>query len=199
MLTKLLLIRHGQTDCNLEKKYSGFLDVDINAAGKQQARLLYKRLKEGIVHKVYSSDRLRAVHFARIVFSGRKIEKIPDLRELHFGRFEGLTYQQIMEKYPGIYQSWLSHPFRTSIPQGESLDKFQKRILKAISRIVSDNIGKTIAIVCHGGVISIFINSILGIKDFWKYAPDSASLSIVEYRNDKPELRLFNDISYLTD
>lgn len=197
MKTKLLLIRHGQTNCNLEKRYSGFLDVDINATGKKQAKLLHKRLKKIQIHNVYSSDRLRAINSAKIIFKNLKVSIDPGLRELHFGIFEGLTYAQIMKKHPQEYKKWLVNPFKTSIPQGENLYDFQKRILTSFKNIISNNIAKTAAIVCHGGVISIFINSILKSKDFWNYIPDSTSLSIVERIGNNTDIKLFNDTTHL--
>lgn len=197
MLTKLLLIRHGQTDCNLQKRYSGFLDVDLNDTGRRQVECLHKRLKETPVHNVYSSDRRRAVHSARIIFKDFEIEKIVGLREVNFGVFEGLTYKQIIEKYPRVYKRWLFNPFRVSIPKGENLGDFQKRIIEAFKEIISKNTGKTVAVVCHGGVISMFMNSLFKLKNFWDYIPDSASLSIIEYKNNKPDIKLFNDTFHL--
>jgi len=197
MATKLILIRHAQTAWNSAKRYSGFIDVALNAEGKSEAGKLEKRLKNEEINRIYCSDRIRAVQTARIIFKNSKINLIPDLREMHFGRFEGLTYKQIMKKYPAIYRKWLKDPSSITIPKGESLNNFKKRITGALKKIISLNKNKTVAVVSHGGAISIFINTILKSKDFCKQIPNSASLSIIEYKNNKPNIRLLNDTAHL--
>jgi alpha-ribazole phosphatase len=197
MYTKLILIRHGETDWNLKRKYCGFLDIGINEEGKKQARKLYERLKEEKIQKVYSSDRKRTIQTAKIIFKKIKIEKIPDLREMHFGIFEGLTYRQIMKRYPLVYKKWLKDPYDTAIPEGEELREFKKRIVRAFKEIIALNKNKTVAVVAHGGVISAFLNHILKSKNFWDHLPNSSSLSIVEYKNGKPKIKLFNDTLHL--
>ena len=110
----------------------------------------------------------------------RSIEKIPDLREMHFGIFEGLIYRQIMKRYPLVYKKWLKDPYDTAIPEGEELREFKKRIVMAFKEIIALNKNKTVAVVAHGGVISAFLNHILKSKNFWDHLPNSSSLSIVE-------------------
>lgn len=198
MATKLILIRHDQTTANRQKKYSGFMDVCLNSEGIKQVRKLHKRFKTARVDKVYSSDRKRAVESARIVFQDYSIQVIKDLREMHFGVFEGLTYEQIMEKYPRAFKRWLDNPFKSKIPKGEHLGDFRKRVVRAIERIVFLHPGKTVAVVCHGGTISILLSSILKVNRFWERIPQSASLTIIEYRRRKPRLKVFNDTLHLS-
>lgn len=199
MATKLILIRHGQTTANREKKYSGFMDVRLDAEGIRQARKLYKRLKAVKVDKVYASDRKRAIESANIIFRDFPIEVMKDLREMHFGLFEGLTYEQLMKKYPRIFKKWLDNPFATKIPRGEHLAYFRKRVICAINKIVSSHPKKTVAVVCHGGTISILLNSISTTRDFWRKIPKSASLSVIEYKNGKPKICLFNDTAHINE
>lgn len=197
MPTKLILIRHGQTHWNLKRRYCGFNDIDLNDKGKKQAKKLRQRLAGEKIHKVYSSDRKRTVQTAKIIFNGLKIEEIPQLREIHFGCFEGLTHNEIIKKYRAIYKNWLKDPFNNVIPDGETLSDFRKRIVTVFRKIISLDRGKTIAVVCHGGSISIFVTHILKTNNFWKYIPHSASVSIIEYRNNKARIKLFDDIKHL--
>jgi broad specificity phosphatase PhoE len=97
-----------------------------------------------------------------------------------------------MERYPKIYKRWLDDPFSAVIPKGEGLRNFRKRIIRVFKKIVSLNRDKAVAVVCHGGPISIFLNHISKSKDFWNRIPASASVSIIEYRNGKPRIKLFN-------
>lgn len=199
MATKLYIIRHGSTEWNLKKRYCGFLDIALNNKGKTQAKRLQRRLKDETVDKVYSSDRRRAIQTAGIVFKGYDIEKVADLREMHFGIFEGLTYQEIMRKFPKTYKKWIANPFETIIPGGESLNILKKRVVIAFRKIISRHPNQTVAIVCHGGAISAFINHILKSKNFWKYIPHSASLTVLESsRNKKIKISLLNDTAHLS-
>lgn len=197
MATRLLLIRHGQTAWNLEKRYCGFIDIDLNSKGINQAKCLSKRLTGEKIHKVYCSDRKRALQTAEIVLKARNPEKIPDLREIHFGVFEGLTYEEIMEKYSEIYMKWIKNPFSVVIPKGEDLHDFKARVITAFKDIIALNQDKTVAVFSHGGVISMFVNDILKTNDFWNQIPDSTSLTVVEYENGQAKITAFNDTSHL--
>jgi broad specificity phosphatase PhoE len=198
MPTKLILIRHGETTWNFQRRYCGFANVALSDNGKRQAKSLAGRLKTEKIHKIYSSDRKRAIQTAKIIFRDSKIERIPELREIHFGCFEGLTHKQILKKYPGLYKKWLKDPYNTIIPSGEKLADFKKRITRIFKKIISLNPGKTTAVVCHGGSISILITGILKNRNFWKYIPGSASVTVVEYRNGKPSIAVLNDTYHLS-
>ena len=169
----------------------------LSSKGKIQARKLCQRLKAETIHRLYSSDRKRAIQTTKIIFNGSKVKKMPGLREMHFGIFEGLSHSEIIARYPKIYRDWLRDPFRINIPKGENLNTFKKRVCGAFKKIISDNPDKNVAVICHGGVISVFITGILKSRDFWKQIPKPGSLSIVEYNKGKPKIRLFNDTSHL--
>lgn len=198
MATKLLLIRHGQTEWNLQGRYCGFLDIDLNGQGIIQAERLAARLKGQEIHKIYCSDRKRAIQTAEIIFKGREFEKAADLREINFGIFEGLTYNEIMGKHPEIYKKWYKDPLTASIPQGENLSDFKTRVINNFKSIVNFNPHKTVAVVSHGGVISIFINDILQTEDFWNKIPDSTSLTIIECENGQAKIKILNDTLHLS-
>lgn len=197
MAARLLLIRHGQTAWNLEKRYCGFTDIGLNDQGINQAKRLSTRLAGQGIHKVYSSDRKRAIETAEIALNASSLKKNPDLREIHFGVFEGLCYKEIMQQYPEIYIKWVENPFSVVIPKGEDLRDFKTRVINAFNNIVSLNQDKTVAVFSHGGVISIFINYILKTTDFWNKIPDSTSLTVVEYENGQAKITAFNDTSHL--
>jgi len=198
MSTKLILIRHGETSLNAEKRYCGSIDIGLNLKGKKQSGKLCKRLKGVRIDKVYSSDRLRALETARIIFKRKKIFRTPGLREIHFGAFEGLKHSEILKRYPAIYKKWLDNPFEAKIPHAEGLKAFKKRVVASFKRIASANRNKTVAIVCHGGPVSIFINSIKKSGDFWIYIPRSTSITVIECKNNQTRLKSFNDIKHLS-
>ena len=101
-MARLILIRHGETDYNSNRRYCGFSNPSLNAFGILQVKSLVKQLKEFDVVAVYSSDLLRAAQTAKAVFPKHQIKTILDFRELNFGIFEGLNYSEIMERYPEL-------------------------------------------------------------------------------------------------
>lgn len=202
MSTKLILIRHGETDWSYQKRYCGFTDIPLNEKGKAQARQLSKRLEEEKVHKVYSSDMKRTLQFAKIVFKDAPIERLASLREMNLGMFEGLTYQEIMEAYPEIYRKWLNDPRDVTIPGGEGLNDLAKRVRESLIKILShdnSNSNRTIAVFTHAGPIRVILCDILnlGLKEFWQIEQDLANFNIIEFVKGKNKIHLLNDTSYL--
>jgi len=198
--TRLILIRHGETDYNAEKKYYGFSDPPLNDIGTWQAERLHERLKTEKIDQVYSSDLKRARHTAGIVFKNNEIKIYSDLREMNFGIFEGLQHYEIMEKYSQIYTNWIKNPLNIKIPKGEAFKSFKKRVLLILKSIIAENKGRTAAIISHGGPIKIFLNDILKKEPekFWTIKQDSAALNIIDYiGGTHPEIVTSNDSSHL--
>jgi broad specificity phosphatase PhoE len=192
MMTRLILIRHGITEWNIQKRYCGYRDVSLSKQGKAQAVKLRKDFKNICFDKIYCSDRKRALMTRAILFGKADFIKEKDLREIHFGVLEGLKHDEIVKKYGEVYNQWLLNPYKNRIPKAEAMQVFKKRIQKAIKKIVRLNRGKTIAVVCHGGVIGIFVSSILKSDDFWKHVPSPASATVVEHKNNKYRIVKFN-------
>ena len=193
MTTKLILIRHGITEWNKQGRYCGYKDVSLSEKGKAQIVRLHNDIKNISFDKIYCSDRKRALQTRAILFGSRSFTKNKGIREINFGVFEGLRHDEIMERYSKVYKKWLADPYKGRIPQAETMQVFKKRVWGAIKKILCLNPGKTIAVVCHGGVIGIFISSILKNRDFWGYVPSPASLTIVEYKNHKYKINKFNN------
>jgi broad specificity phosphatase PhoE len=197
MLTRLFLIRHGITEWNQQRRYCGRKDVGLSRQGELQAKELCKRLKKFKFDRIYSSDRKRALQTSRIIFDGVKVITLSGLREIDFGVFEGLRHKEIMKRYPVIYRRWLKNPFQSRIPKAESLDTFKKRVNSTFRKIIRLNCGKTIAVVCHGGAIAVFISTILKKNHFWRYVPAAASISMVEYKKSQLRVKKFNNTAHL--
>lgn len=201
MHVKLILIRHGETDWSRSRKYCGFSDIPLNRNGKEQARRFCRILKEEKVHKVYSSDMKRALQFAKIIFKDMPVECLPELREINFGIFEGLTYHEIMKRYPAIYTRWINKPFAVSIPGGESLRDLDRRVKRALERILSSSHTKTVVIFTHAGPIRIILGDILKFKPrkIWKIEQDLANMSVIEFINGRGNVRLLKGIRILNE
>ena len=197
MPARLILIRHGQTAWNRRRRYAGSTDVGLSPVGRMQARKLRQRLEKENIRKIFTSDLRRAAQTAALVFKNRRIEETSDFREIHFGCFEGHTPREILKTHGALYRKWLKDPSSVTIPGAESLSDFRSRIQRVFKKIASRYSEKTVAVVCHGGVISAFLTSVVETKDFWKWIPDSASITAVEYERGRFKALLFNDTAHL--
>ena len=196
-MTKLVLIRHGITKWNKEGRYCGCKDIGLSGHGKAQAEKLGKRLKLMEFDRAYCSDRRRALQTSRIVLGGAKIVKVKGLREVNFGVLEGLRHREIMKKYASFYGKWLKDCYKNNIPKAEPMIVFKRRVDSAIKKIIDLNPGKTVAVICHGGVIGVFVSGILKSRNFWRCVPSAASITVVDYVNGKPRIKKFNDTAHL--
>jgi alpha-ribazole phosphatase len=183
-MIRLILIRHGLTDDNLKKRYCGFLDTGLNKTGRAQVKEIKSKFKGLKIDKVFCSDLKRSWQTARIIFGKRcEIVKKASLREIDFGIWEGLNFQQISKKFSCIYKKWLKDPFSINIPLGEKTDHFMNRIKEELKNILKKDKNKTVAIVTHSGVTRVILNACLGIKkdNFWKLEIEPQAVYVIEY------------------
>ena len=156
MGVKLFLIRHGQTNWNMEGRYQGNCDIELNSTGIKQAELASKYLSRVKFSKIYSSPLKRTMKTANII-NGRtevKIEVYDDLKEVDFGKWEGLKFNEINKDYHKEYQQWLTDPYNNRPTGGESFKELTLRTTSVIDSIVAENTDESsVAIVTHGGVI----------------------------------------------
>src|SRR3569832_2359518 len=119
-MTEILLIRHGETDWNVEKRLQGHLDISLNEGGRRQAAALGKALLGEPLDAVIASDLQRAIVTAESVAvpRGMRVQIDPELRERCYGAFEGLRYRDISERYPQAYAMWQARDLDTRYPAG---------------------------------------------------------------------------------
>ncbi len=200
-MTRLYLIRHGETEWNRLEKTQGCADIDLSENGYIQAGRLARRLLDEGIEAVYSSDLRRAFTTARIIAEQLDIEvhTHPGLREMNFGCWEGLDFHRIKKEYTEIHRLWLSSPDKAIIPGAEELIEVQNRATDAVKGIVELNRGRRIAIVSHGVTLKCLIFGLLGIDlgNLSKIRLDNCSLTIIEYRNGRYVLDLMNDICHV--
>lgn len=200
-MKRLILIRHGETGYTRARKYCGHKDVPLNKVGRVQSKLLRSSLAKEKIDKIYSSDLRRAYETARIVFGKRRITRKKELREMDFGVLNGLVYEEAQAQFPDIYSSWLSSPMETSIPGGERMRDFAKRVNRCFNEISHRNSDANVAILSHGGPIRVILLDILGwnIRRFAEIEQGTAAINIIEYINDNPTVVTMNDTSHLRD
>ena len=210
MAVKLLLIRHGESEGNVNRKFCGFQDVKLTKKGIWQAKRLAQRLREVKVDAVYCSNLSRARHTAEIVFQNRgmNINIVPQLKEINFGVWEGLTFEEVKLKfgYGEYFNSWPENiDVKAVIPQGESIIELNERVTKALNEILDKHNAKkndeTIAIVCHGGTIRVILSNALniGLDKIWNIGQDSTALNVINYYDHSAFVNLINDSAHLED
>lgn len=153
------------------------------------------------VDVVYSSDLSRAAETAQAIGSvlSLPVHKLPGLREMRFGCWEGLTAKEIKDKYRDIYEIWSSKPKEVTIPEGEHIIDLQKRVLYTVNDIISKNEGKNILMVSHGISLKVLILSVLGtdIALHNRIRINNGSISIIDYLLNGPVLTMLNDTCHL--
>lgn len=189
---KLIIVRHGQTQMNVEGIFFGKLNPGLNEMGRVQCKKAEDILKKHGYDTVYSSDLLRAAETAELVnYLKLPIKFDKRLQEIDFGIFEGLSYKEIKEKYPAecdkSKNEWKTFDFVT----GESLEKLQSR---AIEFIESLDKTKNNLVVTHWGVINCILSWYFSdkLESYWKYSVENGGICIIEFADGFPILKGLN-------
>jgi probable phosphoglycerate mutase len=157
--TNILLIRHGETAWNAERRLQGHLDIPLNEEGERQARLLARALAHEPIDLLVSSDLGRARQTAQAVAAlrGMPLQIEPGLRERCYGGFEGLLYTEIEQRFPAEFAAWQARDIDAILPNGkncgETFRQFYARATEAILGLARMHPGRTLALVAHGGVL----------------------------------------------
>lgn len=155
--TRICLVRHGETDWNVARRIQGHLDIPLNATGEQQAEATARALSAQRFSTCYSSDLVRAHRTATHAAAALRLEPRldPQLRERHYGAFQGLTYEEAAQNFPVAYARFEARETTAELPGGESLADFAARILVALDGIAHRHCGEDVLVVTHGGVLDI--------------------------------------------
>ncbi len=201
-MTRLLLVRHGETTWNDEARYQGQEDIPLSARGWMEAECLAERLASESINAIYASDLARARDTAQVV--ARRIAKSltlePRLREANLGEWQGLTYAEVRRRYFRDTDPLPAYFIDTPPLGGESLRQLQTRVMSTIESIAAQHADESVLIVTHGGCLKMLLCTWLGIElsAYWQLRFDSASISevslypmgaIVSQLNDTAHLR----------
>jgi probable phosphoglycerate mutase len=152
-VTELLLVRHGETDWNRERRFQGHADPPLNEAGREQARALGEQLAAEEIDAVYTSDLRRARETAEILAARLDAEVVAlrELREIDVGSWQGLTWPEIEERHPEGVEQW--HRDGHGWESGETYGELGTRIAAALRQIAANHPGQRILVVGHGGTV----------------------------------------------
>jgi probable phosphoglycerate mutase len=158
---KVLFIRHGQTDFNLEHRLQGALPVPLNDCGRAQAQSLAAYLKSVQIDAIYTSPRSRALETAAIIGEalGQEVNEDERLAEIAFGDFEGHTFAEVETRFPLAYRKWETGYRAYRVPGGESRLDVQQRMYAAWDEITGNCDMRTVAVVGHSSAMMIMLAS----------------------------------------
>jgi probable phosphoglycerate mutase len=200
--TRICIVRHGETDWNVEKRIQGHIDNPLNAAGLAQADAAAAGLTGQVFHAAYSSDLDRAWQTAQAIGRRHRLEvrRAPGLRERHYGVLQGLTTAEVAVRYPKAYAHYLARTPDHNFKTGETLVDFAARIVAAIEALAATHPGESLLLVSHGGVLDICYRRATGRdlaapRDF---AIPNAALNWFEVGPDGWTLLAWADRSHLT-
>lgn len=198
---KLVIVRHGETEWNVESKVMGQLDSPLTPKGIQQAYAIADRLRRLSFTTFYSSDLGRAVQTAKIIAEvcGKKVIFDSELREWNMGIFQGLTVSEMYEKFPQQRQDYERIGDEYVIPEGESLRQCRDRGCRVLNAIAERHLDETVVVVTHGCVLMGFFEMVLGLPpgNSWRFKLYNANLCTFEYVNERWSLIVWNDVSHL--
>ncbi|MEO8286766.1 MAG: histidine phosphatase family protein [Chloroflexota bacterium] len=206
--TLVYLVRHGETDWNVERRFQGQLDVELSKNGLLQADALAQWLAVQPVtfSAIYSSDLKRAALTARII--GERLDLVPRLdpalREINVGEWQGLVASEIEDRFPGELEEWHEKIDTFTLPGGESIPLVQKRVFAAYQQMVERHPGEAIIIVSHGAALTALMAALhdWDLVDTWhtkraRMGNTHVSVAVFDHEHSKHEILLMDSGEHL--
>ena len=201
-VTTVILVRHGETDYNRQRRFQGLKDMPLNETGINQARLLAERLKDVQIDVFISSPMRRAVATTKAV---AELHNMPiaytdeRLVELNYGDWAGEYKADIAEQYPKLHYVWKNKPHKMKFPNGETLKQVQARYRAALDEAVAKYPGKTIFIGAHSkGNMALLCELFdVGLDHFYFFPQDNTCINVLQYEGGKWHVVLLNSVDHL--
>lgn len=204
MNTRLIFVRHAEAEGNIKREFHGWTDGDITEKGHLQAKRAAERLKDMKIDVLYSSSMKRTLQTAAYISDVKDLPiiKTDKLKEINGGDWEGRRWDELPEIWPEAHDTWENKPHLHKMPNGESMEEFQNRLINEVLYIARKHPGKNICIVTHGTAIRALmccfrhcsLESMIGIQWY-----DNTSVTIIDYENDRFSVVLEGDASHLGD
>jgi len=194
---KIYLVRHGETDWNLEMRIQGQTDVDLNASGINQAEECAMFFRDNNYNYVYSSRLKRAIKTAEIIAGGKlPVKTYPELNERSFGIWETCLWSEIHQKNPELREQWKLLGRQYQPPQGESILEMATRATRKFREVIDQHsISDSILIVAHGGPIKVMIGYAMGVDEYVAYnrlRMHNCCINTIDYDGDNFKIEGIN-------
>lgn len=201
---RLLLVRHGETDWNRDKRFQGQIDIPLNDNGRQQATYCADFLKAAQIDRAVSSSMSRPKETAEIILKphiGVPLSTMDGLREIGHGLWEGQLEPDIDQAYPGLLQQWKDKPETVQMPEGENLQQVWDRAIAAWSAIVTAAApGEVILVTAHDAVNKALLCHLAGLgpEHFWTFKQGNGAVSVIDYPSGPDGPPLLQSINITT-
>ncbi|MEW6142870.1 MAG: histidine phosphatase family protein [Chloroflexota bacterium] len=200
-MTRLILIRHGQTEWNRVERFRGMADLALDEVGIRQAEATAERVMEWPVAAVYTSPLKRAIASAGIIARrfGLQPEVHPGLIDINFGEWEGLSPKEAAVKDPKLWSTWVHSPHLARFPGGEALGDVTERASAVVDEVVGKHEGGTVAMVSHRVVCHLLVLHLLGLDEsrFWHVTQDVSTVNVFEHNEMGWFVVALNDTCHL--
>jgi alpha-ribazole phosphatase len=198
---RLILVRHGETMYNAQRRFTGQSDVPLNALGKWQSAALGECLATEHLDVIVTSDleRTRVTGSAIALNHRLPIQEDIDLRELAFGEWEGYTYDEVLARDANLAALWRADPSKYAPPGGETVAQLRDRCARALERWQTQYPEASVLWVTHGGLIGVLLCHVLGIdlKRRWQFRHDNASISELRLSGDRAIIVRLNETAHV--
>ncbi len=200
-ITRICLVRHGETAWNAEGRVQGQLDIPLNETGRAQARAIAAALADEDFSAIYSSDLMRVRQTAEPSAKRLALAVVFDaaLRERHYGMFESLTYVEVRERFPEQYARFRNKDPDFDLENGESLRGFAERAIGAVSRLIERHAGEQILVFTHGGILEMVYRhaTAAGLSAPRDFAIPNAGLNWVEIAPAQWKVAVWAQVAHL--
>ena len=198
---RLIVVRHGETFYNAQRRLTGQSDVPLNSLGERQAVALGDCLATEHLDAIVTSDleRTRVTARAIALCHGLPLQEDIDLRELAFGEWEGYTFDEVLAKDANQVSLWREDPTIYAPPGGETVAQLRDRCARALQRWQTRYPEANVLWVTHGGLIGVLLCHVLGIdlKRRWQFSHDNASISELRLRGDRLIIVRLNETAHI--
>ncbi|HXZ05823.1 MAG TPA: alpha-ribazole phosphatase [Ktedonobacteraceae bacterium] len=198
---RLIVVRHGETSYNAQRRFTGQSDVPLNSMGERQTAALMKSLATEQLDAIVTSDLERARITAKAIAldHGLPVHEDLDLRELSFGEWEGYTYDEVLARDAALASLWRTDPTEYAPPGGETVAQLRDRCARALHRWQTQYPEASVLWVTHGGLIGILLCHVLGIdlKRRWQFRHDNASVSEIRLHGDHAIIVRLNETAHI--
>ncbi|MBI4638694.1 MAG: histidine phosphatase family protein [Candidatus Rokubacteria bacterium] len=198
---RLVVIRHGDTDWSRERRFAGSRDVALAATGHAQGEAVARALEPLPVAAVYASPLERTRAFAEAIAKPHRLEVRLEaaFREMAFGRWEGLTREEVSARFPDLYATWRTAPERVTPPDGESLAEVAERVARGLEELREAHEGETVVLVTHAIVSRLIVLGALGLglERLWSVDSSPAGITEIEYQGGWVTVQRMNTQAHL--
>lgn len=198
--TRLYLLRHAEVEVRYHRVFGGSIDMGLSPAGHEQAARLSDFFQHHPLDAIYASPMRRVQETLKPLAArtGLVASILPGLREVDFGIWTGLTWDQVFEQHKINAYEWLHQIDRSTIPEAECPRAWRQRVSESLGRILAEQEGRTVAVVCHGGVIRMALCILLELPlpKTAHFDIEYAGITCVDRQLNKTDLRFMNIVPW---